>query len=217
MAHTTFFSLPIRPGADHFDGQAEAGVAALPGADLNDPSRFLGNAPEDFAFVHRKRDGLFDVDILSGTAGVDGHLDVPVIGGTDGDHVDVLVLEERPIVLVDFRRASESGAGLFAYVTIHIGDGHDIAVVLGLQGDDSSLVSHPNGTDAGAIVLRFRPRLCRGVSWKQVGRNKTGPGKPCRLADEVSTILFHAVCLLPVKLWNYICTSSSERARLIMR
>ena len=44
---------------------------------------------------------LFAVDVLAGLHGVDRHLGVPVVGGGDQDDVDILAIEELPVVLGD--------------------------------------------------------------------------------------------------------------------
>jgi hypothetical protein len=71
-----------------------------------------------------------------------------MVGGADGYDIDIFSGKQFAIVFAGKRGASERRFGLFADVPIDIADGHDIAEVSGLVGDDGSLVSQPDGPDS---------------------------------------------------------------------
>ena len=52
-------------------GQPEAGVVALPGADLQHPARLLDHTADRLALVDGQRQRLLAVDVFAGAAGVD--------------------------------------------------------------------------------------------------------------------------------------------------
>lgn len=74
---------------DHFGElvDAESGVSLV--AHLGDDSEFLFGAHEDFGFLEGAGEGFFDVDVLAEGHGLDGGGEVGVVGGADGDGVDV--------------------------------------------------------------------------------------------------------------------------------
>jgi hypothetical protein len=115
---------------------------------LDDASGLLDDFADSDSFVHGQGKWFFAVDVLSGAAGVDEHLSVPMVGCADGYDIDILSGEEFAIVFAGKRGASERRFGLFADVSIDIAHGHDIAEVLGLVGDDGSLVSQADRSDS---------------------------------------------------------------------
>jgi hypothetical protein len=100
------------------------------------------------SFVNGQGKGFLAVDVLTGAAGVDEHLSVPMVRGTDGYDIDIFSGKQFAIVFASKRGASERRFGLFADVSIDIAHGHDIAEVLGLVGDDGSLVSQADSSDS---------------------------------------------------------------------
>jgi hypothetical protein len=115
---------------------------------LDNPSGLLDDFTNLDSFVDCQSKGFLAVDVLSGAAGVDEHLCVPMVRGADGYDIDILSGEEFAIVFESHRGASERRFGLFADVPIDIADGHDIAEISSLVGDDGSLVSQPDGPDS---------------------------------------------------------------------
>jgi hypothetical protein len=115
---------------------------------LDNASGLLDDFTNLDSFVNGQGKWFFAVDILSGVAGVDEHLSVPMVGGADGYDIDILSGEEFAVVFAGKWGASERRFGLFADVPIDIAHGHDIAEVLGLVGDDGSLVSQADGPDS---------------------------------------------------------------------
>ena len=115
---------------------------------MDDASGLLDDFADLDSFVNGQGKWFFAVNVLSGAAGVDEHLSVPMVGGADGYDIDILTGEEFAIVFAGKRGASERRFGLFADVSIDIAHGHDIAEVLGLVGDDGSLVSQADRSDS---------------------------------------------------------------------
>ncbi len=75
------------------------GDAPLLHTDLNDLPRASLGGDDRCAFGWIMGEGLFDVDILSRFAAVDGHWHVPVVGAADQHGVDVLAIEDLAIML----------------------------------------------------------------------------------------------------------------------
>jgi len=161
-------------------------IAPLPGADLHDPARLLHHLAQELAFVDGQRERLLHVHVLSRSTGVDDHPRVPMVGRADRHDVDVLAVEELAIVLEDLGRAPEARPGLLAHVPVHVGDGHDVAVLLGLQGDHRALVAHADRADPEAVVLRLRLRLLFRVGSEHVGDGRTGGQGAGRLLEETT-------------------------------
>lgn len=82
---------------------------ALLGAALDNAVVLAGGVDHLAALPDRVADGLLDVDVLAGLAAEDGHGGVPVVGRRRGDRVDVVHLENFPVVLDD----AEAGILLF--------------------------------------------------------------------------------------------------------
>ena len=79
---------------DQLDGLPEAAPPAALRAAGGDPLILAGSLDELSAFPYVVGDGLFNVSVFAGLHGPNGGQGVPVIGGGDGDRVDVLVLED---------------------------------------------------------------------------------------------------------------------------
>ena len=74
--------------------------AALLEADLHDAVVPPGRVDHPQRRLDPVRDGLLDVHVLAGRAGIDGHRAVPVVRRRDEHGVDVLAVEDPPVVLV---------------------------------------------------------------------------------------------------------------------
>ena len=94
---------PERPAVHELDGLGPVRPAALPLPALHDPAVVAGGGGHDLALVDRVGQRLLDVDVLAGGAGVDQLQAVPVVGGADDHRVEVVVLEQGPVVGVEGR------------------------------------------------------------------------------------------------------------------
>jgi hypothetical protein len=115
---------------------------------LDNASGLLDDFTNLDSFVNGQGKGFLAVNVLTGAAGVDDHWSVPMVRGADGYDIDIFSGKQFAIVFASKRGASERRFGLFADVPIDIADGHDIAEVSGLVGDDGSLISQPDGPDS---------------------------------------------------------------------
>src|SRR5262249_8555792 len=70
------------------------------GAVLHDAVVLAGRLDGDAALADVVAARLLDVDVLAGGAGPDRHQRVPVVGGRDGDDVDVPILQRLADVLL---------------------------------------------------------------------------------------------------------------------
>ena len=105
----------VRPGAHAADapegtaahelhGLGPVRAAALPLAALHHPPVAAGGGGHRLALADRVGQRLFHVHVLAGGAGID-HLDaVPMVGRADDHRVDVVVVEQRPVVRIQRRR-----------------------------------------------------------------------------------------------------------------
>ena len=88
--------------AQMLNGFDHAGVGARLAAVLANAIVLLDRAHQLTSFKRVMRAGLFDVDVLAGLAGPDGHERVPMIGRGDGNGVDLFVLEQLAHIDVGF-------------------------------------------------------------------------------------------------------------------
>jgi hypothetical protein len=88
----------------HLQRLLVVGTAALPLADLHHPVRSPGRGQHDVCLLDGVGEGLLHVNVLARVQGVDQHQAVPVVGGSDDHGVDVLVVQEPPVVAVLLRR-----------------------------------------------------------------------------------------------------------------
>jgi hypothetical protein len=90
----------------------------------------LGHQP--FTFLRIVAAGLFEVDVLTGFEGHDGHRGVPVVGGGDDDGVHVPVVEEAAEILVaaraHFGYFVDAFLGFLYRSDVHIADAEHEAV-----------------------------------------------------------------------------------------
>ena len=169
MAAVTLLILPIRPGADHGDGQQEHAVVVAPllGADLDHALGLLGDLAELLPLVDRQGQRLLAVDVLARLHGVDADLGVPVVGRADDHGVDVLAVEELAVVLVDVGLALADALvvlGLLGVALVDVADGQEVAVVRRARGRRPS----PGRR-------RRSGRAAAGRSWPGSRRPSSGP------------------------------------------
>ena len=85
------------PAVTHeLHGLGEQRAAAPLRSNLDDPVVAPRRLDHAATFDDVVADGLFDVDVLAGLAGPDGHERVPVIGRGDRHGIDVAVVEHAP-------------------------------------------------------------------------------------------------------------------------
>jgi hypothetical protein len=138
-------------GADHFDSEPEAVVAALPRADLDDAFGFGGDAAYDASFVNCEREWLFAVDVLTCAESVDQHARVPVVRGTNQDDVAFAAVEHFAVVFEECGRAAEGGTRLFADMAVNVADSRQITVFERFLSDDGTLVTQADRSNAGTF------------------------------------------------------------------
>ena len=108
-------AVDLRDPADDSVADGAAGVvgrfsAASLGADLDFASVFACRVHHCLAFPHRHGRWLFDIDVFAGLAGMNRLNSMPVVGGGDDHGVDVLALQQSPVVRVRFHFDTGVGA-----------------------------------------------------------------------------------------------------------
>ncbi len=88
-------------------------IAALPLAYLYDPVIFAGSLFHQVAFFDGVGKRFFDIHVFASLAGEDSRQAVPVVGGTDNDSVDILVVDDMAPILIQVRNFF---SGLFFYI-----------------------------------------------------------------------------------------------------
>src|SRR5947208_7652755 len=163
-------NIPDFAGVDQLDGLAEAAPPAPLRPAGRDPLVLAGGLDEPGAFPHVVRNGLFHVDVFAGLHGPDRGQCVPMVGGGDGDRIDVLVLEDTAHVGLDLRLfpglLKNSGSRRFGAAAVDIDNGGDFDV--GDRGDFADMRGAPgtNTDNAKAnAIARAGPGLgCGGRS-----------------------------------------------------
>ena len=118
--------LAVLAGVHVLDGGADTGAGAALGAGLDDElGEVVRSGDELLAFEDIMGKGLLDVEVLAGLEGPDALDGVQVVGGGDGDGVDVFIFEHLSHVGVTL------GAGVFLQAL-----GDDIGVDVA-EGDDA--------------------------------------------------------------------------------
>jgi hypothetical protein len=77
-----------------------------------------------------------------------------MIGSSDKHHVNVLAIQQVPVVLEDPGRAPKAGSSLFADVAIHIADSDNVPVRDRFLRNHRPLVAQANRSNTGALVRR---------------------------------------------------------------
>ena len=169
--------------ANHGHGaeKAELHFRALLRADLKHAVGLARTLTDLLAFVDGERERLFAIDVFAGTHGVDGDLGVPVIGRDDGDHVDVVAIEQLAIVFVDVGLAAGFFLAGFGVLGVNVAHGHDVAVRQNALIESLPTVAGADAADPKAVVLALR---IGGAS--DVGRHPSSSAlKPAVAAAEV--------------------------------
>ena len=87
------------------DRLAEPLATALLVADLKDAVRLVDDLPEDLHFVDRQRHRLLAIDMLAGSNRIDVDRRVPMVGRGADHRVDIVALEQLPVIRVDVELA----------------------------------------------------------------------------------------------------------------
>ncbi len=137
--------------------QETAAVAALLRADEEDLLVvLLAGVADELVFFERQRERLLAEDMFAGFQGFDGDLYVPMVGGDDAHHVDVVAVEHLAVIVVGVGFALADAAvvlGPLGVVAVDIADGQDVAEVAVLFGVAGAHAPHANAADLRAIVL----------------------------------------------------------------
>ena len=186
-------------------------------ADLHDTVRLS----HDLKRLHHRLEGvrerLLEVDVLTGIDGVDEHRTVPVIRRRDQHGVDIVSLEQLPVVLG--RRDRSTGLGrrhnlhaLVEVVFADVADRDELGVRLPQEQahDVPATAAGSDEREANPVVgaLRTRPRGRR----RGTGHSRY-TGSPCREIDEfASADLAHALSSKPFREFRVSNTSASLSA-----
>ena len=154
---------------DRFD---EPLVAALLGADLDDPSRLAAGLADQLAFGDRQRHRLFTVDVFACEHRFDGDFGVPVIGSGDVHDIDFWVVEDSAVVgrLSRFNSAPffDKRGGSFHALAVDVAD-RDVVAELAKAGRGSMWA-----VDAGRFLAPATAGADRGDARAIVGGDESG-------------------------------------------
>ncbi len=150
---------PAEPpfGDERHRGNEQIERTALLRAHLHDPAGLFLDLPDQLAFIDRERERLLAVDVFAGEHRLDDRLRVPVVRRGHVDHVDVLALQDRAIILVHRGfSARELLVEVRGTVRIHVGDRDDVDPVLG--GPDVGLgdAAGADQAEGHAVILGLR-------------------------------------------------------------
>jgi hypothetical protein len=122
---------------------------------LKNAARFLDDTAKRAAFVDCQGGGLFAVDVLAGTHGVDRNLHVPMVWGTDKNGINAWRINEIPIVreLLSFS-SSVLSVVLFKMLSIYIGNRHNVGKPLQPSSVGTSNASIANDTHSRPFIRR---------------------------------------------------------------
>ena len=151
---------PSVPAVHQFRRLQEIAAGALHGARLHDALVFAGGLHHLGAFFDIDAGGLFDVDVLAGFAGFDGHVGVPVVGRGDADGVEGFIGDDVAEIFDEFgfeASAARGGLGAFEVRLVDIAKGggldfrdlHGIAEVAGAHGAEA------DEADGDAVIRAF--------------------------------------------------------------
>lgn len=123
-------------------------------ADLDNALGFGGDLNHAAAFGHREGKRLFDVDVLTGAAGVNEHQGVPMVRTGDGDGFDVLVFEELPVIFVarGIRAGFDGREDEVVVAEVADGDGAGVAVFKEAFVDLIAAIAEPDETHLETAV-----------------------------------------------------------------
>ena len=168
-------------GLDDLDGAAEAFASAALVAHLGGKLVLPGEVAHGARLPDGLSEWLLAEDVLFGLHGHDACHAVDVVGGGNGDAVDLVVhlLEHDAEVLVVLRL----GMALFDFVDVvgvDVAEGHEVAAAFGDFPDvGCALSAHSNSGDAGAFV--------KVLSADDGGEPEDGAGAEAGGAEEFTT------------------------------
>ncbi len=115
-------------------------------------------------FPHHEGQRLLDVDVLARLAGVDCLQRVPVVGGADGHRVEILEVEELPVVLELSGLTARFLGGEVEVGLVQVAKGHDFEVGVLQEGIEHLVapVAQSNEAHANAIVRAEHAAACDG-------------------------------------------------------
>ena len=145
----------------HCEEKTAVRLRALHRAHLEHPSGLLDNPLDELPLVDGQRQRLLAVDVLAGPHRLDGDLGVPVIGGRDHDRVDILPVEDLPVVGVAFGGAPlplrDVGDVRGKHSGIDVGERGEVGELERLLGDRPSLVPQADRREHRSVALRLLP------------------------------------------------------------
>ena len=128
--------------------------APLLGADLENASGFLDRLADLLPLVDGQGERLFTINVLTSSHRMDGHPSVPMVGGADGDEIDVLALKQFSIVLVSlgFAFGAKAFDNALVALFIKIANGHNVGKTPGGVGITGAATAHTDGPETNAFV-----------------------------------------------------------------
>ena len=111
---------PADPAVPHqFAGEPELPGRPLLASHLEDPAMTADRIAQHPPFGDGEGHGLFQVDVLAGPHGGEGHRNVPVVGGADQAHIDVRPGQELPKIPVGPTAPGPAASPLLAVGLVH--------------------------------------------------------------------------------------------------
>ena len=107
------------------------------------------------ALTHEERQGLFDVDILAGSAGHHGLQGMPVVRSGDDDGLDLLTVEQPAKVAKPLgSTAADLPERYIKSAAMHLGDGRQVGFLLFLKIEEVALANETvaDEPDADALI-----------------------------------------------------------------
>src|SRR5262249_50631036 len=126
---------------------------ALLRADLNNALVSPGRVNHPAAFADEKRQGLFDVNILTGLAGEHGLQSVPVVGRRDDHRVNVFAIKQGAEIGVAARSLAELRQALVEPPSVNLGETDQSGVGLLLEVQDMTFADQTVAEEADVYAL----------------------------------------------------------------
>ena len=148
--------------ANDVKGLLELRHAALLRAHLHDARVLVLGLDHGGPFAGVVREGLFDVDILAGGAGVDRNGRVPVIGSGDEDRVDIAAVQDGAVILGGEGFAADRFLACGDVLVPHVAKSDDLHAGDSLQGPQQLPAATANADQRHADRVVGRERAGRG-------------------------------------------------------